>query len=379
MAKKKTGKTSKRQTSVATKLMIVINSVFAVLLLGSLLANRVSPEDFWPMAFLGLFYPFLLIINLFFILLWIVFLKRYFLISAFCILLGYSQFNSLIQFRSRSSSLFKAEGVKVMSYNVRLFDLYNWKGEKELSRSKEAIFNLIEGENPDILCLQEYYKGQQNAESLKERLGVDYHYDAYIDNGKKVLPFGLITISRYPIISSQKICFLNTYRNFCIVTDIAVPGDTIRVINTHLESIRFVKEDYLFVNEITKSTVANNDFTQGSKSILSKMKTAFIRRAAQVDELSALVANSPYKVVLCADFNDTPSSYVYRQLARTHNDAFKKAGTGLGQTYAQILPILRIDFIFTDRRLFILDYKTIHNDNSDHYPITTIISPRIKE
>ncbi|MBK7171827.1 MAG: endonuclease/exonuclease/phosphatase family protein [Bacteroidales bacterium] len=376
MVKKSNAKPKIVKTSIPTKLMIFVNIVFAFLLICSYIAARVSPADFWPLAFAGLSYPFLLIINLFFVLFWIVFLKRYFLISLICILLGYNQFHSFIQFRGASEKILEKDGLKIMSYNVRLFDLYNWKDTKLVSRSRDGIFELIGNENADILCLQEYYNGKMYAETIKSKLNANYHYEAYIDNGKKLLPFGLITFSKYPIISSQKICYLNTYRNFCIITDIALPHDTVRVINTHMESIRFGKEDYLFVNDITRNSVKNNDFTQGSKSILSKMKNAFIKRSVQVDELSALISNSPYKVILCADFNDTPTSYVYRQIAKTHTDTFKAAGTGLGQTYAQILPILRIDYIFTDRTFKVLDYKTIHNEYSDHYPIITTISTR---
>jgi len=376
---KKSGnkKTGKRKASVPTRIMVFINLFIASLLLLSLLASRVSPADFWPLAFAGIAYPYFLILNLFFVLFWLVFLKKYFVISLIVILAGYNQFTSLIRIKSVSDAQSPAGSFKVMSYNVRLFDLYNWKNQTKASTSKGDILKMINDENVDILCLQEYYSGNRNAknyaESVMEAGNLKYYFDAYIDNGKKVLPFGLATFSKYPILSGQKINFLNTYQNYCILTDILVNRDTIRVINTHLESIKFGKEDYIFVNELANNKSVNNDLREGTRAILRKMKRAYIKRSGQAEQLAGIVAASPHKVVLCADFNDTPASFAYRKIASTHTDAFREAGTGFGQTYPQLLPMLRIDYIFIDKQIQVLDYKTIKNRYSDHYPIIATI------
>jgi endonuclease/exonuclease/phosphatase family metal-dependent hydrolase len=380
MARKSgTKKAGVRKISLPTKLMILVNLIFVLLLICSLLASLISPNHFWPFAFAGLSYPFFLVVNLFFVLFWLVFLKKYFLLSLITIVIGYNQFCSLVQFNRTSGRSTTSDEIKVMSYNVRLFDLYNWKNQKELSRSRKDIFKLIQQESSDIICMQEYYNGKKSfvnySDTIRGLGNYKYCFDSYIDNGKKILPFGLATFSKFPIISSQKINFLNTYQNFCIVTDILLPTtDTIRVINTHLESIKFGKEDYIFVNELANSSGKNYDLKQGFLAILGKMMNAYKKRSGQAEELAAIIAGSPYKVLLCADFNDTPASYVYRQIAQTHNDAFKEAGSGLGQTYTQLLPILRIDYIFADKSMKVLDYRTIHNDFSDHYPIVANIS-----
>jgi hypothetical protein len=134
MVKKRKTKTGKRKVSVPTRLMIFLNLFFAFLLICSLLASHVSPLKFWPLAFAGIAYPVILFINLFFILFWIVFLKRFFLISLIAILLGYSQFLSFIQLRGTTESVFE-KGYKVMSYNVRLFDLYNADNKADFTRA----------------------------------------------------------------------------------------------------------------------------------------------------------------------------------------------------------------------------------------------------
>ena len=45
-------------------------------------------------------------------------------------------------------------GLKIMTWNVHLFDLGEWTKDKA---SKAKILKLIKDENPDILCLQEFY------------------------------------------------------------------------------------------------------------------------------------------------------------------------------------------------------------------------------
>jgi len=374
---KRTKKKAGDKISLPSKFLLFVNALFILLLLMSYLASLVSPAKFWPLAFAGISYPILLIVNLFFVLFWMVFLKKYFIFSLLFIALGYQHFNSFIQFRGSQEIITAGDAIRVMSYNVRLFDLYNWKNLKMTTQGREDMFQLIHSQTPDVLCLQEYYSGKRSSVNYADTIlafgNCRYYYAAFIDNGKKELPFGLATFSKFPILSGQKINFRNTYENYCLVTDLDAPGGIIRVINTHLESIKFGKEDYVFVNELSNNTANNKDISQGSKAIFSKMRLAYTKRAEQVDQLAGIIAQSPYPVMLCADFNDTPASYAYRQLARTHTDSFTAAGSGLGQTYSQILPILRIDYIFVDKKMKVIDYKTIRKEYSDHYPIIATI------
>ena len=47
-------------------------------------------------------------------------------------------------------------GIKVLSYNVRDFDLYNWSHNKE---TRNKIFSFLKNESADIVCLQEFFQG----------------------------------------------------------------------------------------------------------------------------------------------------------------------------------------------------------------------------
>ena len=376
------GKRSKNagsdKISLPSRLLLFVNLVCIFLMLLSLLASYISPAKFWPLAFAGISYPILLFVNLFFVLFWMVFLKKYFVLSLLAIAMGYNHLNSFVQLRNSPEIITAGDAIRVMSYNVRLFDIYNWKNQKQTTQSREDIFRLIHDQSPDILCLQEYYSGRRSSVNFADTIlgfgNCRYYYAAFIDNGKKELPFGLATFSKYPILGRQKINFHNSYENYCLITDLDAPGGRIRVINTHLESVKFGKEDYVFVNELSNNAANNKEITHGSKAIFSKMLSAFRKRAEQADQLASIISQSPYPVMVCADFNDTPASYAYRQVASTHTDSFTAAGTGLGQTYSQLLPILRIDYIFVDKKMKVIDYKTIHKEYSDHYPIIATIS-----
>ena len=358
--------------SLATKMMVVVNLFFIGLLVSSYLSLYISPAKFWPLAFAGLAYPVFLLFNLFFVLFWLVFLKKYFVLSLITILLGYNQLRSYINFSGSDRKLSFENSIKVMSYNVRLFDLYNWRNQSGKS-TRTAIFDLIHSESPDILCLQEYYSGAGKhadfADTICLKSGYKYRYVELINKEAKGLPYGLAIFSKYPIVHTQKVNFPNSRVNFCQSCDVLIGKDTVRILNLHLESVKFGKEDYNFVSEITATPAANDKLKKGSRAIFSKMKHAYIKRAVQTERVAEYIRNSPYPVIFTGDFNDTPVSYSYRQIANVLDDTFVDAGKGLGQTHSQMLPMLRIDYIFHSKEFQTIEHKTIDKDYSDHFPI----------
>lgn len=358
--------------STASRLLVVVNLFFICLLLLSYLSLYVSPAKYWLLAFAGFAYPIFLLVNVFFVLFWIVFLKKYFLLSLVAILIGFNQVKTYIKFSGNKTEQPQEDSFKVMTYNVRLFDLYNWRSDSSKA-TRAAIFELIRTEAPDILCIQEYYSGAGKhadfADSICLKAGFKYRSIELINKGKTGLPYGLAIFSKFPIIATQKITFENSKVNFCQVCDIKRGKQMIRILNQHLESIRFGKEDYNFVSEITNDPSNNDNLKKGSWAILSKMKSAYIKRAPQIEKVAAFIRNSPYPVIFCGDFNDTPVSYSYRQINNELDDAFVNAGRGLGQTHTNVIPLLRIDYIFHSKKFKTLDYKTIEKNYSDHFPV----------
>ncbi len=77
---------------------------------------------------------------------------------------------------------------------------------------------------------------------------------------------------------------------------------------------------------------------------------------------------SKYKSILCGDFNNTAFSWAYNELKSDKNDAFELAGKGFGKTVDFTFPF-RIDFILTDKKIEVHNFKTFKVKYSDHYPI----------
>lgn len=361
----------KHKTSFFLKILFGVNIFFAILLLLSSFSSTISPQKLWISGFFGLLYPYFLMINLAFVAFWLIFKRKFLLLSLPVILFGWNNFGLYLRFN-------KAKAVdstyfKVMSYNVRLFGLYNYS--KNVSY-RDKIIKLIADEKPDILSLQEYYydkTGKFRTEDLiLKNSRLRYHYDKFVFVSRDNYFFGISTFSRYPIAGSGSVIFENSRTNSCIFNDIIIHGDTIRVYNIHFASIHFAKEDYNFIAEISNNTATNKSaFKVGIMKILSKMKHAFILRASQCEKVRDHILTSPYPVIVTGDFNDTPGSYAYYTIRSAGlSDAFTESGKGPGFSYAGIFPSFRIDYILYGKSFKSLNFVTIRKKYSDHYPIS---------
>jgi endonuclease/exonuclease/phosphatase family metal-dependent hydrolase len=265
--------------------------------------------------------------------------------------------------------------IKVMDYNCMLFDLYNWSHNKQ---SRKLIFNLLQDEAPDILCLQEFYTSENpkdfnNIDTLVRFLKTKNIHAEYTTTLRKTDHWGVATLTKYPIVRKGKILFNTKSNNICIYTDVLINKDTVRIYNLHLASISFGKKEYKFIDELNKNKYNDTNFTE-SKNIFHRLKNGFLARAKQTELVAAHIKTCKYKIILCGDFNDTPSSFAYHTLSSGLNDAFKEAGNGIGKTYNGQLPLLRIDYILHSPNFVCNKYKRIPESLTDHYPITCYLS-----
>lgn len=363
--------------------MLVLNIIGVLFLILSYISPFVSPAKSWLMAFIGLSYPFILILNFGFILYWILRLRYHFLISLIAILLGYNQFGNLFQFNTNVRKLPENETlIKVLSYNVRVFDLYNYGPNWEHRfTNRNHIFDFLKENDFDIIMFQEYVHDKTGAfktqDTLKTFLKAKNYHAEFTRNSRNINFFGLATFTKYPIINKGKILFSTHGGNLCIYTDVLINTDTVRIYNIHMESIGLGAEDHIFVENMINIVPADNeDFRIASRRILSRMKVAFGRRALQAEKLAAHIAECPYPIILGGDFNDTPSSYVYRQFSRLLYDSFTKKGRGVGQTYVGMMPGFRIDYIMHSKNFETLQFHTGKEEYSDHYPIWAVMKKK---
>lgn len=351
------------------------NHIAVVALLISYMAPRVSPENFWFIAFFGLGYPVLVFINLLFILYWTIQLKKRAFYSAVVILSGWMILHRFVQFSNAPKESASHKMLKVMSYNVKVFDLYNWSHNKE---TRSNIFGLIENESPEIACFQEFFHRDSsdfcNVDSLKKLNNLQYAHVEYTTHGKFHQHFGIATFSKYPIVNTGKVDFGYKGNNVCIYSDIKVGKDTFRVYNMHLQSIAFSKDDYKYATDL-QNDVQTEDI-EHSKNILRRLKRAFVKRSRQADLIHESISHSPYPVIICGDFNDTPSSYTYSTISQNLNDSFIESGTGLGKSYVGAFPSFRIDYILYSDKFQSYAFRTIREELSDHFPVVTYLEIR---
>ena len=111
------------------KIIWILNILAALAIVLSFLASWISPARVWWIALFVLGFEILFLINLFFSLYWMAVRNKRFLLSMIFVLLGLGKISGIIQINFSSydePSLKEKEYIKVMSFNVRLFDLYNW-------------------------------------------------------------------------------------------------------------------------------------------------------------------------------------------------------------------------------------------------------------
>ena len=229
------------------KIFLFFDFLLAILLLMSYLANYVSPSLSLPIALSGMAYSYFIVL---FSILTLVLLGlkklKYLLFNIIIILLGWSNLTAWVQIgiNTKQESEFR-----VMSYNVKLFDLYNWKHNQE---SKKSILNYISQQKPDIISFQEFYYDNRTflIDSVSKALNMPYYYvtDSRFLNGFE--HFGQAIFSKYPIVEKKLIHFPNS-TNMSMYCDIEVSKDkVIRVFSNHLESYRFSASDYELMQEI---------------------------------------------------------------------------------------------------------------------------------
>ena len=362
-------KNKNKKKNYLIKILFYINIFFSFLILLSYASVYISPDNFSLFAIFGLAYPFLLLVNILFVIFWALTKKINFLISLIVVIIGFSHLKDTFQLHLSNNET-NDNSFKLMSYNVRLFNKYDWLVGQNTTKN---ILNYLKEENSDILCIQEFYSDISDPKlACKSDIQkFDKTKYSYIEYGKisgKTYNYGIAIFSKFPIINKGALKY-DEEKNICIYSDLQIKQDTIRIYNCHFQSIQLGYDDYSFIDKVSKNDKPDH-ISKNIIKILKKLRRAYKIRALQTDIVASHILTSPYPVIVCGDFNDTPVSYTYHKINKNLHDAFIKNGSGIGNTYVRNFSFFRIDYILHSKKIISSNYKTGKVRLSDHYPIS---------
>jgi len=361
---------------------IVVNILTAIIFCLGCHPQWFPAEHRWLTGLFTLAAFYLFILLLIFFIGWIIVRSRWAFLFMIVFIFSIKQISAIVPFRFSSSFHIEKEknAIRVMSWNVESFEILKHTTHPE---EKDEMIDLINHYQPDIACFQEMTTADSSKtafyhlDDFIKRLHFPYHYYAYnkLDDfypGTQT-HYGKIIFSKFPIINYHTIDNSpHDYNYTFFYVDVVKNTDTIRVFNLHLQTMKLNDDNLNYID--SSLLVVNKHDINESKGIITKLKYSFPRRAKQAEAIKNEINKSPYPVIVCGDFNDVPNSYAYETIGKDLQNAFEKKGAGLGRTFSEISPTLRIDNIFTDKKFSILQYVRIKKRLSDHYPIISDIS-----
>lgn len=368
-------------------ILLLITIAAALALVLAFLAKITKPSFSHITAFCGLFFLYILIANIFFAIVWLFIDYRWSLVPVIAILINVNNIDRHFQLRAQDKPETCANCIKVMSYNARVFGVYQ-ANDDTLKRKqyKKEIMQFFQRECPDILCIQEYFfdkSGKLHFNTTQEILHAmdlpnnDRNYRLYICstiNGPH--QFGLAVFSRYRIVNSGLVEMPDSSANKAMFVDVRYNGDTLRIYNIHLQSMSLGKEDYATSQAVLHNDISDPDFDEKAARLYNKITGAYERRQLQAQTIRAHIDTCEHPVIICGDFNDSPASYSVHKIAHGFKDSFRSSGKGVGAThFGDGLPPYRIDYIFHSNHYNDFGHQVCSELTvSDHRPIYTYIS-----
>ncbi len=392
-----TGRKSRRR-SLSGRLfdfvMVIISIVVSILVLLTLLAPVVNPHRMWILSLLGLGAPLIYATLIILILYWIIRWRwKYIVPMALVALLGVgkvSRYYRITPVQDHSAQQTPAERQRaergtfsVMTYNIGNFKPY-FGIDKDPVRAVATGAEVIDSLAPDIICLQEFQSTPACPREMFDTLLTSRKYRGVVSlrlttHPKQGHGVGNAIYTRYKIIRSGVIDNATELDSTACIAqwaDLMIGDDTVRVVNNHLRTTMITQNDQEYL--VSGDFIEDGSMEREDKlrSIADRFQLNSQIRADQADTISRFVASSPYRVIVCGDFNDGAMSYAYRRIGRKMDDTFVEAARGKTNTYRGFFNLLRIDFIFVDRRFEVLSYSSPRLGVSDHYPVVSRLKIR---
>lgn len=361
--------------TLSRRILIALNIAVIIPYLITCLLPFVNTGENWILALPGLVFPFILFALLFFIVLMAFLRSKWWWISLIVLGLGFQQILSVFAFNFSKEFSYdkKPNTLRVLQWNVTDWDEGN-KSEFGESTFRLSMLDLVNKQEADVLCFQEFFESTDTAHYKPNivavtKMGFPYYYFVATKGYPEAYKSGIAIFSRYPIIDSAKYDFKGNYTGeHLLYTDIKVNDKKFRIFATHLQPVYLNQRQYKISNLLEGEEEDNTN----DDGLLSKLKRGYEFRYSQAEFVRKKINESPFPVIICGDFNDLPNSSVYFTIKGKLQDTFLKKGSGFGRTTPFISPTLRIDYIFADKYFKVNQFQVLRVPYSgNHYPIVT--------
>ncbi|MGH2563510.1 MAG: endonuclease/exonuclease/phosphatase family protein [Ginsengibacter sp.] len=365
----------RRKPGLFRQILVFLNVGIILAYLASCLVPFINTGENWLLAFPGLVFPFIFFGLVIFIILWIFLKSKWWWISLIVLVVGLQQILAVFSFHipERFSYNKSPETLRVFQWNVTSWD----EGDKkELGGASYRPFmlDLVKKDNADVLCLQEFFEAKDtgyyksNISALHE-MGYPYYYFVPLSNSREDLPTGTAIFSKYPIIDSASFKYkINYTGDHLLYADIKFKNEIFRIYTTHLQPVYFDNSEYEISNWMQPEKESDIGYFH---SLFSRLRSGFEYRYTQSVYVHKKMQESPYPSIMCGDFNDVPNSNTYFTVKGNLRDVFLKKGSGFGQTIPFFSQMLRIDYIFADKKFKVTQFHIDHVNYSNHFPLVT--------
>lgn len=265
--------------------------------------------------------------------------------------------------------------IRVLCWNVNALG-NPWKAADTPGSTRQQILKFIQESDADILCLQDVALNEAGEVSLD-----------FVNNITGVMEAGGYSCYTYPYYFqykgsnySDKIGVALFTRLPCTDSGVIVPSQhekagyidllfrskPLRVYAAHMTSMSLWPN----TREGAGLNYLEGDSTQiKAKTIAGKLMSYGELHAREAMTLKAEMNKSPHPLILGADLNSVPSSFVYHHLKSGLRDAFLQKDFGVGGTYNRIFPKLRIDVLLHSPQLEVVQFTRPTPQLSDHFPL----------
>lgn len=355
----------KKLKDITTSLLLGANITTVLLLLFLGYNYEINPRTSPLLSTLGVLFPVAVVLCLGFLLFWLFTKKRYALLSLAGFIACYVPMRTYAPVNIPKAEPLGA--IKILTYNI------HYTPTNSLAKdSLRLITDYIRRSKADIVCLQEGVMTSDFRDSLKDTY--PYIVTAEREGRSATVPL----LSKFPILSWCSVDYPSQGNMTGAYKVLLNEGDTIIVVNNHLECTRLSYDERTEFSNIVKGRESRQMASNGSKNIFQKLARANKIRARQADSVAAFVERyKRYPVILCGDFNDNPISYTRHTIAERLTDCYVETATGPGFSFNMFLMFVRIDNVMCSKDFMPYSFKVDKSITaSDHYPMTGYLERR---